>query len=110
MPVSEGDLLAEVPTIWILPLLFVSLIGFYFFALKQLFGSYDIFHILRDYKARSRLQQRYASLFETRENICYHLAASRCRGESAESLSHMISELKSIDKAITEMEAQMKQM
>lgn len=79
---------------------------FVFFALKQLTGSYSIFQVMKDYKDKKRQDERYTSLFNTRDNLLYHIGASRSRGESVE---QMVNELRSVDAAITLMEEKMAQ-
>lgn len=104
--VSELDLVGgfgrHVPVLFLL----ISTGLFCCFALKQLTGRYSILQVLQDYKDRKRLDERYTSLFDTRDSLCYHIGAARSRGES---VGRMADELRSVDEAITLMEMKQKQ-
>lgn len=81
-----------------------SFVFIWFFSLKQLFGSYSIFHIMDQYKKHKIHQDKYNRLFETRDNLCYHIGWARSRGESSSDMKEMIAELRSVEKSIDEME------
>ena len=79
-------------------------VGLYFFSLKNLFGSYNIFHIMDEFKKHKKTDERYSRLFETRENLCHHIGWARSRGENVAEIRKMIAELKAVELAIDEME------
>jgi hypothetical protein len=74
-------------------------------SLKQLFGSYNIFRVIEEYKEKKKIDESYSRLFQTRENLCFHIGWARSRGESPSEIRRMVEELKAVDRAIDETEA-----
>lgn len=107
MPVDEADLGLD----WEWDATTVSLVALgvfvagWFFSLKQLFGSYSIFEVIDEYKRKKALDDQYNRLFQTRENLCFHVGWARSRGESSAEIKRMVEELKAVDRAIDEIEA-----
>ena len=107
MPVDEADLGLDFfyNTNNIVVIAILVFAALWFISLKQLFGSYSIFTIFEQYKERKKTNDRYNRLFETRENLCYHIGWARSRGESAVEIRQMVTELSNIEKSIDEMES-----
>ncbi len=79
-------------------------VGLFFTTLKVLFGSYSLPHILREYKKQSLIESTYNKMFRSRDNYCYHIAASRARGDHNEA-KRLAKDLLAFEKQIDSFEA-----
>ena len=96
--VSEQDLALDYPGNYNFVCLAVSIgIMIYFVSLKMLFGSFSIFRVLKDYKQRRLVDQRYLQLFKTRDDLCYHISWARARGDFDEA-KNMVKDLLNVEK------------
>ena len=70
---------------------------------KVLFGSYSLPFILDNYKKQKQIDETYSQMFKSRDNFCYHINASRARGDTEEA-KRLARDLVELDKEIEKME------
>ncbi len=102
MSASAADLVyLSTPNLYVLAI--GGLVGIFFTTLKVLFGSYSLPGILRTYETGKGIDQTYDKMLRSRENYCYHIAASRSRGEHEEA-KRIAKDLMEFDKEIDKFE------
>lgn len=104
MPISQEDM--SLSFIGIKPYIVCSVIALlflYFSTLKVLFDSYDIFFILSDYKQKHKDNKRYLKLFQTRNDLMYHISKYKSEGQYSEA-KRLEFELITLDQTIDELE------
>lgn len=68
-------------------------------ALKAVFGSYSVPHILREYNRSRREREYYLELFGSRNILLYHINKAKENGDDA-SLLRLMKELDTLDAII----------
>lgn len=69
----------------------------YLFVMKTLFDSYSLPYVISSYKKNKKVNEKYHSLFSTRENLLFHISWSKSRGDFEEAKS-MTKDLIKLDK------------
>jgi hypothetical protein len=74
----------------------VVVIGLYLFTMKTCFGTYSLKTANQNYTRETAIKKRYAELFQTRENMLYHISWSKSEGE-LEDAKRMMRQLTEVD-------------
>jgi len=106
MPVDEADLGLDWQFGTKNLFLFAAFVfaALFIFSIKQLYGTYNPVKVFREYSMHKKNADRYNRLFETRENICYHIGWARSRGSATDEIRTLVNDLKAVDAEIDEME------
>jgi len=59
--------------------------------------------VVKDYKRKKQLEDRYKSLFASRDNLLYHISRAKAKGEM-DVVTQMIDDLENLDKRIDALE------
>lgn len=70
---------------------------FYMSSMKMCFGTYFLRTAVSNYKSNKVIRKRYYELFASRDNLLYHIAWSKTRGELEEAKNLML-QLEKVDK------------
>lgn len=73
---------------------------FYMSSMKMCFGTYFLRTAVSNYKSNKVIRKRYYELFASRDNLLYHIAWSKTRGELEEAKNLML-QLEKVDKVKT---------
>lgn len=74
-----------------------ALIALYLYTLKYCFGTFSLRKASVQYKKNEEIKKNYANLFTTRDNIMYHIAWTKSRGEPEEA-KRLMRQLQEVDK------------
>jgi hypothetical protein len=69
---------------------------------KILFGKFSIAENIHDYNMKISMSEKYHKMFETRDNLLYHIskAKSTATNYDTRELSILVNELQNLDKVI----------
>ena len=94
---SDVTILSWLPIEYTIVLALIVLLLILLSSLKIVFGTYSLSSAINQYKTKKRLSETYHKLFQTRDNLLYHISYAKSHDEHAEA-KRMIQELIQLDK------------
>jgi hypothetical protein len=78
----------------------VLLCALFFVALKRIFNTWSVFVAYRNLRENDKTRKEYMRLFETRENLLFHIGSAKAHGEF-DLARKLLKELDVVDKVWT---------
>jgi hypothetical protein len=81
----------------------VLLVVLFFYFIKRNFNTWSIFTAYSAVRENDAVRKRYMQLFESRENLLFHIGSAKSHGET-DLARRLLRELDTVDKEIDSME------